>query len=850
MSEPCTLPPAETLTAPPVAPADRPDAGVGAIPRLARLRAALLDAPYGLCTFKAESMTAWFSTVEPDPPAEQALERAHFDAMRKTLEENLGSGTPQPVWKLRLTQVLEQLYLRMDRHEAARPRTEVFADALAYTLRELPLRVYDDELLFGNLTQHRIGAPIHPDYGGMLLLPELADLDHRAVNPLATTPEQVAKLEDALRYWFHRSVMARALVLADDKALQNTLLEGRRFVVTQFAGISHVTPDYGRVVREGFRGILADVEAQGMVRPLHRAAATSLHAALDFAGRQARFLEAEADACEDAARAAELREMAAVGARVPAEPARTLREGLQAILTAHVVVHQESFQHGVSFGRLDQILQPLYAADVAAGRLDAAGAVGLLGCFLVKAAEQLPLFNALTTEFFSGLSSASGITLGGTDAAGDDATNDLTHLFLAAYDQVRLRQPNLHMRVHPGTPDALLDHAGDVLRRGGGMPALFNDAEVVPALEALGIATEDARDMAVVGCVEWGVPGRHFPAAGAGFVSLPAALLDTLFDGDTPRGFATMDELWQAFAERLGGVVAEAVAANEAIEEAHRRGRPTPLLSALVGGCIESGRDVTEGGAIYDTTGLQGVGLADVADSLASLDALVFDTGERTLGEVLLAVQADFAGDERLRRRLQTVVPRYGEDAGPAETWAARVARLYAALVRQHTSARGGPYAPGFWSMTTHVGFGRRTGALPSGRQAGAPFANGASPSTGADVRGPTASLLATAAVGGPHVGNGLAVNETLAPSLVGGPGGPAVIRGLVRGAFGAGAIQVQFNVLDPATLLDAQRHPERHRGLVVRVSGYSAYFVDLTPEMQDELIARTWHGGALPEAR
>jgi len=312
---------------------------------------------------------------------------------------------------------------------------------------------------------------------------------------------------------------------------------------------------------------------------------------------------------------------------------------------------------------------------------------------------------------------------------------------------------------------------------------------------------------------------------------------------DRAATVASTDDLLTAFRERLGAVVDAAVAGNDAIETAHARFRPTPLLSLVVDGCLVSGRDVTAGGACHNSTGLQGVGLADVADSLAAIEQLVFVERQLGLDELLAAIDADFIGHEPLRQRLLTRVPKYGEDAGRAEHYAAVVARLYGDLVRRHRNPRGGPYVPGFWTMTTHVGFGRRLGALPSGRRAGQPIADGISPTNGADRRGPTASLIAASQACGPHVGNGLALNEKLDPGLVAGAAGTQLMDGLTRGYFAAGGQQVQFNILDPAVLLDAKRHPERHRNLVVRISGYSAYFNDLTDAMKDDLIARTLHG-------
>lgn len=844
-------------------PADLGRAAIPPLPRLERLREAILAAEYGLCTQKAELLTEAMRREAPQPTLTQRLAPLHFRASRSSLEASLATGEPAHQWQLALSKRLQQLWLRLDDRAEHQPTIVSLAKALAHTLGHAQLGVYADELLVGNPTLHRVGAALHPDYGGLLLLPELEQLDERSVNPLKTDPAQLRALEhDIFPYWFTRSVMARGPVFSDDIELQNKLTEGRRFVLTQFAGISHVTPDFPRVLELGFVGIREQLrEARRAAVPgsepgseaFYEAGEIVTTAVIEFGARWSRHCASEAEQIEDQApeRAAELRELARILARVPAHPATSFHEALQSLVLTWVALHQESFQHGVSFGRLDQYLWPYYERDVAAGTLDRARAVELLGCMLGKASEQLPLFNQLATEFFSGLSSASGLTLGGTDADGQDATNELSYLIMHAYDRMRLRQPNLHLRLHPGSPASLRELAFELIGSGGGQPALFNEVQVIPALEALGIPQADARNFSIVGCVEWGIPYASFPAAGAGFVSLPAVLDELLHDpavrehaGLGAGGGATgMRRIWSAFEQRLSQTIQEVVAGNDAIEQAHAQCRPTPLLSTIVEGCIEVGRDVTNSGARFDSTGIQAVGLADVADSLVAIEILVCEEGRLSLDELMQAVDADFVGHEPLRRRLLEKLPKYGQGEGRPERWAAKLARSYAATLGQHRNVRGGVYAPGFWSMTTHVGFGARLGALPSGRGAKRPFANGASPSSGADTRGPTASLLSVVAVGGPHVGNGLALNESLDPQYASGPSGVALVDALTRGYFDAGGMQVQYNVIDVEQLLDAKAHPERHRGLVVRISGYSAYFNDLTPAMKDEIISRSQHG-------
>lgn len=826
---------------------------IGELPRLARLREDLLAAGYGLCTQKAELLTAAMLELAPPSPTTRALAPIHFRMLQRSLERNLGGGQPVNHWALIANRELQRMWVSLEQHQHEAAPVVLFARGLAHVLDHLQLRIYDHELLIGNPTRHRIGAALHPDYGGLLMLPELDHLRTRPTNPLAISDAQLATLrEHVFPYWFTRSIMSRAALLSDDVELQNHLTEGRRYVLTQFAGISHVTPDFERVLERGFLGILdelAHARRSATTPEQHdflEAGEIAARAVIRLGERMRELCLHDADACEqagDATRAAELRELAEVLARVPAHGAQTFHEALQSLVITWMAIQQESFQHGVSLGRVDQYLWRYYERDRAAGRIDRTRAVELLGCLLGKAAEQLPLFNQMATDFFSGLSSASGLTLGGTDEQGADASNELTELFLHAYARMRLRQPNLHLRMHAGTPAWLRALACETIVDGGGMPALFNDAAIVPALVQQGVAEPLARDYSIVGCVEWGVPGRSFPAAGAGFVSLAAVLDETLHDPEL-RDAPGIESIWLAYRTRLAARVEEAVRGNEAIEQAHARWRPTPLLSLCVRGCIAAGRDVTRGGAELDSTGLQGVGVADVADSLAAIEQLVFEDHLLDLPAFVAACDGDFAGleGEALRRRILDKVPKYGQDRGRPEWWAAKLVQAFCEQVGSHHNHRGGRYAPGLWSMTTHVGFGARLGALPSGRKAHRPLANGASPSNGSDARGPTASLLAASRIASPRITNGFALNETLDAEFLR-AAGPQLIDVLTRGYFEAGGMQVQYNVFDVAELLDAKRHPDRHRGLVVRISGYSAYFNDLTEAMKDEIIARSLHG-------
>ncbi|MBT3218804.1 MAG: hypothetical protein HN348_06910 [Proteobacteria bacterium] len=816
-------------------------------PRLQRLRQAMLDAPYGLCTEKASLLTEYFSREQPRQRGIRHLQRLHARAFVSALDTE---DPPHPLAR----RVNRRLMSAYERLEGLSPEETAikYAGAFDHIVTHMPLVVYDDELIVGNASSHRIGAPLHPEYSGLLLLPEIEALSSRSSNPIQVQIGQSGDLQQNVApMWFDRSIMSR--VQRHRHVDVEVFTHGTAYVLTQFAGISHCTPDYPTLLKLGFRGLEKQIlaEQRRCPSPFHDAALTTVRAAIAHGRRWRRKLLQMAEDETNAERRDDLLQMADVMKVVPEHPAKTFHQALQSIIITHSLLHWESFQHGMSFGRLDQYLWPFYKNDRLAGRITPDQATELIGCFLAKSAELLPLFFHRATEYFSGLSSAAGITLAGRTTAGEDAVNDLSFLIIRAYDQIRLRQPNIHVRFFKGTNPRFKRLCYQTIKSGGGIPAIFNDEAIVDAMEGLG-SREEVLDFAIVGCAEWGIPYSSFPAAGAGFINLPYALLLALNNGmdegrqagpatGDPTTWTTLEQLIQAFQEQLTHQLTQATAANNIIESTHAQHRPTPFLSTLIDGCIASGRDVTSGGALHNSTGFMAVGLADVVDSLLAIDNIVYRQRQLSLPAFIKAVADDFVGHEALHARLTNRTPRYGEDEANTLLFSKQVSAIFVEELGRFRNPRGGPYLPGFWTMTTHQGFGSRLPALPSGRLAGQPLANGICPQLGNERQGPTAALRAAAAI--TPAKNGCVLNMKLDPEYVEGDKGDTLMDALVTGYFREGGMQLQFNVIDPAILLKARENPQDYRDLVVRVSGYSAYYVDLTPEMQDELLARATHG-------
>lgn len=747
-------------------------------------------------------------------------------------------------------------------------------------------RLYPGELIIGNMTSKRIAANYYPEGGSVNILEDIFRLERR------TIPLHLTRAEKWRLFWLGvrglpGSVAGRALLRPGRFSYFLDFFRAKRYFVTEEAGVAHQVGGYWNVVHRGLRwadeAAAARLESGTSLTADQVAFYRSVRIVIDGIRRMASNLadEAERLAADPRAasdRRAELLTAAQACRRVPYEPARTFQEGLQSCWLTHVALNLEDFEQGLSFGRLDQILWPLYRRDIEEGRLDRARARELLACFYLKTCETIPLYSERVDRYFSGNGVAQGITVGGTDADGNDVTNELSGLILDAYALVRTREPALHVRVHPGTPAWFLEKAAAVVQLGCGKPSFFGDAAVVRALEEAGMTRAHARDYAVIGCVEMASQGRTYNSSDAALFNLPLCLELALNEGRRfpnvrvsdpgPQGrgrtrglgwggrlgrlgaptppvtaMKSFEDVLEAFRTQVRHGVDDMAKVLGWLEQTYRIWRPTPVNSILTEGCLESGKDVTWGGALYDFTSIQAAGLADAGDSLYALKRLVFDDRRFTLPELVRILKADFRGHEALRAELAGRFPRYGNGDPEVDRCTQLAADAFADAVRAHRNTRGGRYVPGFYSMTCHHGFGRMTGALPDGRPAGRRLSNGLSPVDGADRSGPTALLRSAASLDSRKWANCAALNLKFDANAVRGEAGRRGLASLLKSYFAAGGMQVQINVLDAETLRRAKADPAAYPGLVVRVAGYCAYFNDLQPAVKDEIIERTAHG-------
>jgi pyruvate formate-lyase/glycerol dehydratase family glycyl radical enzyme len=727
------------------------------------------------------------------------------------------------------------------------------ARALKYLLENKSAVIFPDELIVGNVGRHRKSAIIQPELAGVFVSQELFWIDRRKTTPFKISwPDRLRLALKVLPYWSWRNMIAQAF-WPDVKNLGRYTLEqlgSGYYLINEVAGIGHFLPHYEKMIQLGVEGYLDQM--RGRDGDLYDAARIACQGVVAFADRLADEADSQAEQESDPTRSDELREIARICRKVPRGPAETFHEAVQSLWLAHLTVCLEGINSAVSFGRVDQFLYPYYAKDLAEGRITPDRAREILLCFSAKSTEHVFLVSEQTSKYHGGFLVVQAAIVGGMDRQGVDAVNDLTYIFLDVMEESGLRDPNYQARLHQDSPPEYVRRAVDVARIGNGVPALFSDEASIDALVRHGYPLEEARDYGVVGCVELAIPGKSFLSTDAALFNLPLCLELALNQGRRPgcrkqigpitppvAELIDMDRIWEAFEVQIDHMVKRLVADIQVIEKGNARFHPTPFSSMLVDGCLESGRDVTAGGAMYNGSGIQGVGVADVADSLAALDHVVFQKNKYSLAEIVVAMRLDFKGHDKLRAELMSA-PKFGNDHEIPDAYASRVVKLFHKSLSRFANTRGGPYVPGFYSSTCHVAFGLKTGALPSGRKSKAPLAASMGACNGSDRLGPTALLNSISRIDSGLAPNGYALNLRFDPSALEGDRGLETLRALVQGFFKSGGMEMQLNVVSPEVLQEARDKPGTHPGLVVRVAGYCAYFDDLPVEVKDEVIART----------
>lgn len=731
--------------------------------------------------------------------------------------------------------------------------------------------IREGDLLPGSTTRHpTAGSVVYPDAQGTMVWGELDTISERPLIPFDLTPETARVLHhDVFPYWTRRNFRAWLRAKHGEQLCQQLDERWVAYFVWKSVGVSHTVPDLRAVLTQGTGGLgaaLAERAARAEsddARRTYQASCDCLAGVEAYASHLADHAQELARHEREPTRQRELSELGAICRRVPREPATTLHEALTSLWLIWVALHNENNDTGLSLGRLDQLLQPYFLADMARLSTEAerqryiAHALELTGAFFLRLTDHFPLSPDIGNTLFGGASSTQAVTLGGVTPDGADAVNDMTYVLLKVTEMLSVRDVNINARFKLGVnSDAYLRRLCEVNVVTAGTPSMHSDDAVLAALAPHGYSLEERRDWSATGCVEPTITGKHMGHTGSILMNLVAGLEMALNDGRHPligtrvgpatgevASFATFEAFFQAWSTQQAHLITQAVTLNNQYAAIHAEHRPTPLLSALMGGTLESGRDVTRGGATYNTSGTSNIGLADVTDSLLVIEQLVFAEQRVSFTELAEAIRTDFANHAALAALARSRVPLFGSGAAHAVEMANRVARRVHELYGQHTNYRGGPYTSGFWSMSQHVAYGTLSGALPSGRRATKAFTPGLTPQPIAS-RSFLDNIRDVAALDPTSMDNNMAFNVKLVPSPSDGREKTVhTMQAYVKTYFEQGGMQIQFNVVTADTLRDAMAHPEAYRGLLVRISGYNAYFVTLNEAIQRELIERTEFG-------
>jgi formate C-acetyltransferase len=756
-----------------------------------------------------------------------------------------------------------------------------WAKALKHIVENIPVYIGENDLIVGRAD----GRPgrhglIYPELDGSFL--------DKAIDRLTTgrtsyriTEEDVRVIKEEIApYWkgrtFHELLYA-ALPEETRKLIfdsENIFIQ--RYVVTQTASIRNSLQwvhDYEKVLKRGFGDLKREAEEKLAAldplnpkdtvekKPFLEAAIMACEAVITFAKRYAQLAASMAEREKDEQRKSELLEIARVCQWVPENPARTFHEAVQSVWLTQVVSRLEQCIGAVvGNGRMDQYLYPYYKKDLEEGRITEEGALELLEHLWVNMAQFVNLkVSPAGAAFTEGYSHWEALTIGGKTRDGRDATNELSYLILRSKREFPLNYPDLAARIHAQSPDKFLYEVSETIKEGSGFPKLLNDEEIIPLLLAKGASIEEANDYCASGCSEVRMVNRDTYTSPCAWVNLGAVLEMALNDGKIkafnneqvgprtgdPRNFGTFDELWQAYLKQQEFVLKHTFIQQYVVDTLRPKYFAAPMASVLHDLCMKECKDLHSGdipGGInlgfYDL-----IGYGTVIDSLAAIKKLVYDDKKITMAELLEALDSNFEGKEVIRQMCLNA-PKYGNNDPYADSIGRAIEEHALSFSRRYPTAFGGELDVRYVPVTAHIPLGKIVGATPNGRKAGEALSDGGSPSQGADTKGPTVTLLSIAATKcmGAKERAARLVNLKLSPASVAGEGGTRKLMSLIRTFCDLKLWHLQFNVINRETLLAAQKNPEKYRNLLVRVAGYSAYFVDLSPELQNEIIARTEH--------
>ncbi|MFC1950419.1 glycyl radical protein [Chloroflexota bacterium] len=742
------------------------------------------------------------------------------------------------------------------------------AKALKKVIEEKTIVILPDELIVGTRGSQPRVAEICPEISWTWVRDELDTFSTRPQDPYAITEKQKRILrEEVFPYWEGKSMEEFYLANLPQETKNIAYKTGIVFGdIKSLYGPGEFAAGYGNIIlKRGFRGIRETAETTLKTlspsnigdfdkRKFLEAIVITCENMKLLGKRYADEARKMADIAQDSKRREELLKIAKTCDRVPYEPPETFREVMQAVWFTQMMLYTEENAPGFCLARLDQYSYPFYKKDLAEGNITELEAQELIDCLYIKMAEITWALNEDSSAYYSGYQPSHGATCGGLTRNGQDATNELSYMMVQAIMDVRLHVPSLSVRIHPQTPGKFLMKVCDLISLGTGQPAVFFDPTAILLLLNKGVSLEDAREWSAAGCVEPQVPGKMCQWDEGSRYSYANAVEYALTDGVSlvlkrrigpstgdPRNFNTYDEFKEAVKKQLSYMIGQACINVQLLEKAHQIRLPKPLMSCCVEGCVETGIEIGQGGAVYNSgPGLEATGIADLADSLAAVKKLVFEEKVLTMDQLMSVIKADFEGYEDIRLMLINKAPKYGNDIDEVDLIAQEFTDFSCDVADSYRGIKGSKFCSGLVPVSANVAHGVVISALPSGRKATKPLADGLSPYMGYDYNGPTAVIKSICKINHEKNGLGTLLNMKLSPILFKDEKGKRNLIALLRTEMDLGGYHVQFNVVERETLLAAQREPEQHGGLLVRVAGYSAYFVDLRKELQDAIIDRT----------
>ena len=754
------------------------------------------------------------------------------------------------------------------------PRVMVRAKMLEKVLDNMSIYIEDKSLLAGNQATKNRNAPIFPEYTMEFVMNELDQFEKRDGDVFYITEKTKEQLREIAPFWQNNNLRARgeALLPEEVRVFMETGVFGMEGKLN--AGDAHLAVNYERILKDGLRGYEKRAKEYKATLDLtnpdnvdkycfYNAVLIVLKAVRNFANRYSVLAKDLAEKELNQERKIELLEISRICSKVPYEPAETFREAVQSVWFIQLILQIESNGHSLSYGRFDQYMYPYYNRDIKNDTIKESEALELLTCLWIKTLTINKVRSQAHTLSSAGSPMYQNVTIAGQTTDKKDAVNDLSFLVLKSVAQTRLTQPNLTVRYHKNINKRFLDECVEVMRLGFGMPALNNDEIIIPSFMDWQVKEEDAYNYSAIGCVETAVPGKWgYRCTGMSYINFPRMLLCTMNNGVDltsnkrfTKGYGyftemeSYEELLKAWDKTIREITRYSVIVENVIDKASERDVPDILCSALTDDCIARGKTIKEGGAVYDfISGLQ-VGIANMADCLAAIKKLVYEEKKITRQELWNAILDDFSSPEnkKIQEMLIREAPKYGNDDDYVDQLIVEAYDSYIEEIEKYPNTRynrgpiGGIRYAGTSSISANVGQGMSTMATPDGRNAFEPLAEGCSPAHNSDKNGPTAVFKSVSKLRTNKITGGVLLNQKMTPQMLSTEENRQKLELLIKTFFNRlHGYHVQYNIVSKETLIDAQKHPEKHKDLIVRVAGYSAFFNVLSKKTQDDIIGRT----------